>query len=83
LPLYNDRQNKRHNVKPGITGWAQVNGRNAISWQQKFEYDVFYVQHVSFALDMKIMWLTVLKVFKSEGINSATAATMEKFIGNQ
>lgn len=82
LPLYNERQKKRHSVKPGITGWAQVNGRNAISWQQKFELDVWYVENISFILDVKILWLTVVKVFKSEGINSATSATMEKFTGN-
>lgn len=82
LPLYNDIQKRRHEVKPGITGWAQINGRNAISWEQKFEYDVWYVNHISFILDLKILFLTVLKVFKSEGINSVTAATMEKFVGN-
>lgn len=83
LPLYNEIQNKRHHVKPGITGWAQVNGRNAISWEQKFEYDIWYVDHLSFALDLKILFLTVQKVFKSEGINSTTAATMERFTGNK
>ncbi|MCE2732421.1 MAG: sugar transferase [Cyclobacteriaceae bacterium] len=82
LPLYNEHQNKRHRVKPGITGWAQVNGRNAISWQQKFEYDIWYVQNQSFLLDVKILFLTVLKVFTSDGINSTTSATMEKFTGN-
>lgn len=82
LPLYDDLQKRRHVVKPGITGWAQVNGRNAISWQQKFEYDVWYVDHISFMLDLKIIFLTIKKVFKSEGINSASAATMEKFEGN-
>lgn len=81
LPLYNERQGRRHEVRPGITGWAQVNGRNAISWEQKFEYDVWYVEHQSFGLDMKILWMTSKKVFKSEGINSATSATMEKFTG--
>jgi lipopolysaccharide/colanic/teichoic acid biosynthesis glycosyltransferase len=81
LPLYNEEQKKRHEVRPGITGWAQVNGRNAISWQQKFEYDVWYVKHLSFALDVKIILLTVAKVFKSEGINSPTSVTMEKFTG--
>jgi lipopolysaccharide/colanic/teichoic acid biosynthesis glycosyltransferase len=83
LPLYNEIQKKRHHVKPGITGWAQVNGRNAISWEQKFNYDIWYVDHLSFALDVKILFLTVKKVFKSEGINSATAATMERFTGNE
>ena len=82
LPLYNSHQRHRHDVKPGITGWAQVNGRNAISWQQKFNFDVWYVQNQSFGLDCKILLLTVLKVFKSEGISSATAATMEMFRGN-
>ena len=81
LPLYNEIQKKRHHVRPGITGWAQVNGRNTISWEQKFNYDVWYVDHVSFLLDLKIVWLTIKKVFKSEGINSDTAATMEKFMG--
>jgi lipopolysaccharide/colanic/teichoic acid biosynthesis glycosyltransferase len=82
LPLYNKEQKKRHEVRPGITGWAQVNGRNAISWNQKFEYDVWYVKHLSFALDVKIILLTIAKVFKSEGINSVTSVTMEKFAGN-
>jgi lipopolysaccharide/colanic/teichoic acid biosynthesis glycosyltransferase len=82
LPLYNDIQKRRHEVKPGITGWAQVNGRNAISWEQKFDYDVWYVDHLSFLLDVKIFFLTIRKVFISEGINSQTAATMEKFKGS-
>ena len=82
LPLYNHEQRKRHNVMPGITGWAQVNGRNAISWQQKFELDVWYVDHQSFELDLKILFLTIVKVFKAEGISSATSVTMEKFRGN-
>jgi lipopolysaccharide/colanic/teichoic acid biosynthesis glycosyltransferase len=82
LPLYNQHQGRRHEVKPGITGWAQVNGRNAISWQQKFEYDVWYAENLSFFLDLKILWMTVLKVFKSEGINASQAVTMEKFKGN-
>jgi lipopolysaccharide/colanic/teichoic acid biosynthesis glycosyltransferase len=81
LHLYNTFQARRHEVKPGITGWAQVNGRNAISWEQKFEYDVWYVDNCSFLLDIKILFLTVLKVFKREGINSQTAATMERFNG--
>ena len=81
LPLYNKVQKRRHNVKPGITGWAQVNGRNTISWEKKFEYDVWYVDNRSFSLDMKILWLTAVKVFKREGISSATSATMEKFAG--
>lgn len=81
LPLYNDSQKKRHNVKPGITGWAQVNGRNAISWEKKFELDVYYIENISFLLDIKILFLTIKKVFKSEDINSNTSATMEKFKG--
>ncbi|MBL0325194.1 MAG: sugar transferase [Cytophagaceae bacterium] len=82
LPLYNEFQKRRHDVKPGITGWAQVNGRNAISWQKKFEFDVWYVENLSFSLDLKIFWLTILKVFKSEGINQEGMATMETFNGN-
>jgi lipopolysaccharide/colanic/teichoic acid biosynthesis glycosyltransferase len=81
LPLYNETQKRRHNVKPGITGWAQVNGRNAISWSQKFAYDIYYVDNVSLMMDIKILFLTVKKVFVSEGINSATSVTMEKFTG--
>lgn len=82
LPLYSKEQARRHEVRPGITGWAQVNGRNAISWQKKFELDVWYVDHVSFLLDLKIIWLTVKKVLKREGINSQTSSTMEPFTGN-
>jgi len=82
LPLYNNEQKRRHDVKPGITGWAQVNGRNAISWEQKFEYDVWYVENQSFWLDMKIVWLTFLKVVKRSDISSGSSATMEKFRGN-
>lgn len=82
LPLYNDMQRRRHEVRPGITGWAQVNGRNAIGWQQKFEYDVWYVDNVSLSLDCKILVKTIQKVFKREGINSDTSATMEAFKGN-
>jgi lipopolysaccharide/colanic/teichoic acid biosynthesis glycosyltransferase len=82
VPLYNEVQKRRHEVRPGITGWAQVNGRNAISWQEKFELDVWYVDHCSFGLDMKILWLTILKVFKREGINQAGQATVEKFNGH-
>lgn len=81
LPLYNDFQKRRHNVKPGITGWAQVNGRNTISWKKKFEYDVWYVDHLSFILDIKIFILTIKKVFISEGVSSGTSVTMEKFAG--
>ena len=83
LDLYNDKQKKRHGVKPGITGWAQVNGRNAISWEQKFEYDVWYVNNQSFSLDMKILWMTFLKVIKRSDISSNTSATMEKFTGTK
>jgi lipopolysaccharide/colanic/teichoic acid biosynthesis glycosyltransferase len=79
LPLYNDVQRRRHELKPGITGWAQVNGRNTVSWDEKFGYDVWYVDHVSFRLDCRIIWLTLLKVLVSEGIGSATSVTMEKF----
>jgi lipopolysaccharide/colanic/teichoic acid biosynthesis glycosyltransferase len=82
LPLYNEEQKRRHEVSPGITGWAQVNGRNAISWQQKFDYDVWYVEQLSLRLDIKIMWLTLIKVLKSEGINFDSAITMKKFNGN-
>ena len=82
LPLYNETQRKRHEVKPGITGWAQVNGRNAISWEQKFEYDVWYVEHLSLHLDFKILFLTIKKVMIKEGVNSNTSITMEAFKGN-
>ena len=82
LPLYNEFQKKRHDVKPGITGWAQVNGRNAISWQEKFNLDVWYVNNISFLIDLKIIILTIKKVIKSEDISSDNSATMEKFKGN-
>ncbi|WP_121346382.1 sugar transferase [Gillisia mitskevichiae] len=82
LPIYTASQYKRHNLRPGITGWAQVNGRNAISWTQKFEYDVWYVQNVSFLVDMKILFKTVRKVLVSEGINAENMATTEPFNGN-
>lgn len=82
LPLYNPTQARRHEVRPGITGWAQVNGRNAISWTRKFDLDVWYVDHCSFALDVKILFLTIKKVFVREGISSATSVTMEPFNGN-
>jgi lipopolysaccharide/colanic/teichoic acid biosynthesis glycosyltransferase len=82
LPLYNEFQNKRHEVKPGITGWAQVNGRNAISWEKKFEYDVWYVNNISFILDVKIFFLTVKKVFVREGINMEGQVTTKAFKGD-
>lgn len=83
LPLYNEKQRIRHDVRPGITGWAQVNGRNAISWEQKFEHDIWYVEHQSFFLDMKILWMTMIKLFKRSGISSANSVTMEKFEGGK
>ncbi|MED3644667.1 sugar transferase [Caldifermentibacillus hisashii] len=83
LPLYNDYQRKRHEVRPGLTGLAQINGRNAISWEQKFDLDIQYVENVSFIEDIKIIFITVKKVFVREGINSETAATMEPFQGNR
>lgn len=82
LPLYNEFQSRRHEVRPGITGWAQVNGRNAISWEQKFNYDVWYVTNISPLLDLKICFMTVQKIFKADDISSATSVTMEKFTGN-
>lgn len=82
LSLYNEHQKRRHAVRPGITGWAQVNGRNRISWQEKFDFDVWYVDHVSFGLDIKILMLTLKKVFKREGISQKGQATMEVFKGN-
>lgn len=81
LPLYNEFQRHRHDVKPGLTGWAQVNGRNTISWEQRFEYDVYYVNHISFWMDLKILFQTVAVVFARSGINSKTSATMEEFMG--
>jgi len=83
LPLYDNEQKKRHLIKPGITGWAQINGRNALTWQQKFVYDVFYVKNISLILDLKIFLLTIKKVIKSEGINGAGQATTESFKGNE
>jgi undecaprenyl phosphate N,N'-diacetylbacillosamine 1-phosphate transferase len=82
LPLYNERQRRRHEVRPGITGWAQVNGRNLLEWKQRFEHDVWYVDNVSFALDIKILFTTVFKVVKSEGVSGTGSVTMEKFRGN-
>ena len=81
VTLYSEEQKQRHEVKPGITGWAQVNGRNTISWKQKFEYDVWYVKNVSFGLDLKILLITLIKVFKAEGISGEGVATVEKFDG--
>ncbi|RZK56556.1 MAG: sugar transferase [Pedobacter sp.] len=81
LPLYSEEQNKRHNVKPGITGWAQVNGRNAIGWKEKFELDVWYVTNQSFKLDFKILMLTIKKVIKKDGISQSGEATMSRFEG--
>ena len=82
LPLYNETQKKRHDVKPGITGWAQVNGRNAITWKKKFELDVWYVENISIILDLKIILKTIGKVIKSEDINTENQATTFKFNGN-
>ena len=82
LPLYSEVQRRRHEVRPGITGWAQINGRNAIRWQQKFEYDVWYVNHISLCLDIKILFLTVKKVFVREGISQDGQVTIEVFKGN-
>lgn len=83
LPLYNKIQKRRHEVRPGITGWAQVNGRNTVGWQDKFEYDVWYVDNISFLLDTKILFMTILKVFKSEGISADGQVTMVVFEGNK
>lgn len=83
LPLYNTHQARRHEVRPGITGWAQVNGRNAISWKQKFDYDVWYVDNISFVLDVKIILMTIKKVFKREGISAEGHVTIEPFTGNE
>ncbi|MCB0446725.1 MAG: sugar transferase [Gelidibacter sp.] len=83
LPRYNEFQKQRHHIKPGITGWAQVNGRNAISWEQKFEYDVWYVQNMSLLLDIKIIFLTIYKVFKKAGINSVDNDIVPDFMGTQ
>ncbi|MCD7738784.1 MAG: sugar transferase [Lachnospiraceae bacterium] len=84
LPRYNEYQHRRHEVRPGLSGWAQVNGRNAISWEDKFEHDVWYVDHISFGLDLKIIMMTVQKALIShDGISSATSATMEEFMGSK
>ena len=82
LPLYNKEQARRHEMRPGITGWAQVNGRNAISWTKKFELDIWYIDHCSFLLDLRIIFLTIKKVFIREGLSSDTSVTMEPFTGN-
>jgi lipopolysaccharide/colanic/teichoic acid biosynthesis glycosyltransferase len=82
LPLYSEEQKRQHEVRPGITGWAQVNGRNAISWQEKFKLDVWYIDNITFILDIKIIYLTLLKVLKRDGISAENSATMEKFEGN-
>ena len=82
LSLYNSFQARRHEVLPGISGWAQVNGRNSISWKKKFEYDIYYVDNVTFVMDMRIILLTLHKVFRTEGVNEGKMVTMEKFIGN-
>jgi lipopolysaccharide/colanic/teichoic acid biosynthesis glycosyltransferase len=82
LPLYNKDQKKRHNLKPGITGWAQVKGRNTISWQQKFEYDLWYIENQSFILDLKILLFTVGKIFKTQEVNASGLNTMGRFNGN-
>ena len=83
LPLYNEHQRRRHEVRPGLTGWAQVNGRNAITWEEKFNYDVEYVDNLSFLLDLKIIILTIMKVLKREGVSQEGSATMEPFRGSQ
>ena len=82
LPLYSKEQSRRHRVRPGITGWAQINGRNTISWQEKFKFDVYYVDHQNFFLDLKILFLTVGKVFLSQDVNAGENITKEKFTGN-
>ena len=82
IPMYSEEQLRRHNVKPGITGWAQVNGRNSISWKQKFDFDIFYVDNISFILDVKILWRTFIKVVKTEGINQTLDRPMQPFNGN-
>ena len=83
LPLYNEEQHHRHDVRPGLTGWAQVNGRNLLSWEDKFEKDVYYVNNISFLLDLKIVFKTIAVVFDRSGINSETDATMEAFTGTK
>ena len=83
LPLYNEEQRHRHDVRPGLTGWAQVNGRNLLSWEDRFEKDVYYARNISFLFDLKIFFMTIAVVFKHDDINSATDATMEAFTGTK
>ncbi|MEZ4972135.1 MAG: sugar transferase [Cyclobacteriaceae bacterium] len=83
LALYNDEQRRRHSVRPGITGWAQINGRNKTDWKSRFVNDIWYVDHANFILDVKILFLTLIKVFKMEGVNSSSTVTMERFTGNE
>lgn len=83
LPLYNAKQKKRHDVKPGITGWAQINGRNSITWEQKFNFDIWYVENWSFALDIKILFMTAFKLFNRKNVNASELVTMEKFKGSK
>lgn len=82
IPLYSEEQLRRHDVRPGITGWAQVNGRNSISWKQKFDFDIYYVDHLSLGLDIKILWLTFIKVVRTEGVNQSADRPMQPFNGN-
>ncbi len=83
LPRYNEHQHRRHEVKPGLSGWAQVNGRNAISWEEKFDFDVEYVDNYSLLMDIKVLFMTLANVLKRDGISSETSATMEEFMGNE
>jgi sugar transferase EpsL len=83
LPLYNAEQSRRHDVRPGITGWAQVNGRNAISWEEKFSFDVYYVDHQSFGFDLRILLLTVAKIFQNKDVSEPGQATAQKFTGTE
>ena len=82
LPLYNEYQRRRHEVKPGITGWAQVNGRNMAGWDKRFEYDIYYVDNLSFSLDLKIFFMTIWNILTAKGISGEGTATMKKFEGN-